>query len=89
MRPASWREPAPPAADFFAAKGVLAALLDALRVEWRSSSGASRSCIPAGLLRSSSAGAPVGWLGELHPAVAAEWELDGRGRRASSSTSTP
>ena len=34
MRPPSWREPAPPRADFFAAKGVLAALLGALRADW-------------------------------------------------------
>ena len=34
MRPAPWRAPDPPRADFFAAKGVLAALLDTLRVRW-------------------------------------------------------
>ena len=32
LRPPSWREPEPPAADFFAAKGVLEALLRALRI---------------------------------------------------------
>jgi phenylalanyl-tRNA synthetase beta chain len=75
LRPVSWREPAPPQADFFAAKGVLAALLDALRVQW--------SVEPAGepFLHPGRAAAillgdeRVGWLGELHPAVAAEWEL--------------
>ena len=33
-RPASWREPEPPRADFFAAKAVLAAVLDAIRAPW-------------------------------------------------------
>ena len=33
-------------------------------------------------------GETVGWLGELHPQVAAEWDLDRDGRRRSSSTST-
>ena len=34
VRPATWREPSPRAADFFAAKGVLQGLLDTLRVPW-------------------------------------------------------
>ena len=34
LRPASWRDPEPARADFFAAKGVLAALMSALRVPW-------------------------------------------------------
>ena len=48
-RPPSWRDGAARRVDFFAAKGVLAALLDALRVPWTSvRARASRSCIPAG-----------------------------------------
>ena len=35
VRPATWREQAPREADFFAAKGVLAGLLDGLGVDWR------------------------------------------------------
>ena len=46
-RPPSWREPEPPMADFFAAKGVLAGLLDTLRVAWSVEVAPSRSCIPA------------------------------------------
>lgn len=35
LRPGSWREAEPPRAGFFAAKGVLAAVMDALRIEWK------------------------------------------------------
>src|SRR3984957_11106172 len=34
VRPATWREPEPRAADFFAAKGVLGGMLDSIRVPW-------------------------------------------------------
>ena len=47
VRPATWREPDPAGADFFAAKGVLGGLLDALRARGRWSRPPSRSCIPA------------------------------------------
>jgi phenylalanyl-tRNA synthetase beta chain len=75
VRPASWREPAPPAADFFAAKGVLAALLSALRVEWSVIEGSEPFLHPGRAAAVVVAGSPVGWLGELHPSIAAEWEL--------------
>ena len=35
VRPASWRDGHPPAVDFFAVKGVLEGLMDALRADWR------------------------------------------------------
>ncbi len=75
LRPATWREPAPPAADFFAAKGVLAGLLDALRVEWEIAEGGEPFLHPGRSARVLVDGAPVGWLGELHPAIAADWDL--------------
>jgi len=77
IRAPSWREPAPPAADFYAAKGVLARLLDALRVDW----GITEAHPPEPFLHPgrsawvSVGGERIGWLGELHPSVAAEWEL--------------
>jgi phenylalanyl-tRNA synthetase beta chain len=76
VRPATWREPDPRMADFFAAKGVLAGLLDRLRAPW--------SVEPAGepepFLHPGRAativlgGEPVGWLGEIHPLIAAGWD---------------
>jgi phenylalanyl-tRNA synthetase beta chain len=78
VRPATWREPAPREADFFAAKGVLGAALAAVRVPWELEA-ASRPdpfLHPGRAARVLVGGTPVGWLGELHPAVAARWELD-------------
>jgi phenylalanyl-tRNA synthetase beta chain len=76
IRPASWRDAAPPAADFFAAKGVLAALLGALRVAWGVEPAGEPFLHPgrsaAIVLRD---GERIGWLGELHPAIAAAWDL--------------
>jgi len=75
VRPASWREPAPAAADFFAAKGVLARLLDALRVDWGIEEGTEPFLHPGRAASVVVAGRAVGWLGELHPSIAAEWEI--------------
>jgi phenylalanyl-tRNA synthetase beta chain len=76
LRHATWREPDPPAADFFAAKGVLAALLDALRVPWTVESAREPFLHPGRAARVLAGGRPAGWIGELHPAVAAEWDVE-------------
>ncbi|HEY4280920.1 MAG TPA: phenylalanine--tRNA ligase subunit beta [Conexibacter sp.] len=81
-RPATWRESQPPKADFFAAKGVLMHLLDTLRVNWRVEPGSEPFLHPgrsATVLVSPNGGGDevaVGWLGELHPSVAADWDLE-------------
>jgi phenylalanyl-tRNA synthetase beta chain len=75
VRPASWREPSPPPADFFAAKGVLAALLSALRVDWSVIEGSEPFLHPGRAASVVVAGRAVGWLGELHPSIAGAWEL--------------
>ena len=74
-RPATWRDPSPRQADFFAAKGTLTALLETLRVPF----GVDRASEPflhpgrsAAILLD---GARVGWLGEIHPLVARAWDL--------------
>ncbi len=80
VRARSWREPAPPVADFFAAKGVLTALLGALRVEWALEPAAEPFLHPgrsAAIVLGGADGARIGWIGELHPSIAAEWELTG------------
>src|SRR5215208_7200792 len=75
-RPATWREPEPPQADFFAAKGVLEGVAETLRVPLRfEPAGAEPFLHPARAARVLAAGEPTGWLGELHPAVAEAWEL--------------
>jgi phenylalanyl-tRNA synthetase beta chain len=75
LRPVSWREPQPPQADFFAAKGVLAALLDALRVDWSVEPAGEPFLHPGRAAAVLLGGERIGWLGELHPAVADAWEL--------------
>jgi phenylalanyl-tRNA synthetase beta chain len=77
VRPPSWRDADPPDADFFAAKGILQALLAALRSEWTVERGVEAFLHPGRAARILVAGEPAGWLGELHPLVAAEWDLDG------------
>jgi phenylalanyl-tRNA synthetase beta chain len=75
-RPATWRDERPSASDFFAAKGVLAAVLEALRVDWSVEPTAEPFLHPGRAARVLAAGRPVGWLGEIHPLVARAWDLD-------------
>jgi phenylalanyl-tRNA synthetase beta chain len=75
VRPATWRDPEPPQADFFAAKGALAVVLDALRVPWSVVRAEEPFLHPGRAAHVLAGGEPAGWLGELHPGVAAEWDL--------------
>ena len=91
VRPATWRAADPPAADFFSAKGVLGGMLDTLRVGWDVVAPESpepflhpgRSAV---VLVGDAATSPgrvarppgqvaAGWIGELHPSVAARWDI--------------
>lgn len=77
VRAPTWREPEPRSADFFAAKGVLAGMLDALMVSWTVAP-ATRPFLHPGRSADVLVGETVvGWVGEVHPLVAADWELDG------------
>jgi phenylalanyl-tRNA synthetase beta chain len=74
--PGTWRaEPRP--ADFYAAKGLLAALLEALGVAWWVEPG-ERPFLHPGRTATVLAGdeRKLGWVGELHPLVARAWDLD-------------
>ena len=74
--PSTWRTKHEAPADFFAAKGILEALLDALRVEWGVATSREPFLHPgraADVLVGDTT--PVGWLGELHPLVLREWDL--------------
>jgi phenylalanyl-tRNA synthetase beta chain len=75
LRPASWRESQPPRADFFAAKGVLAALMNTLRVEWAVEPADEPFLHPGRSAAVLAGGERIGWLGEIHPSVAATWDL--------------
>jgi len=77
VRPPSWGDAEPPRADLFAAKGVLEAMLRALRADWSVEPGRGEPFLHP--TRSASVllgGTRAGWLGELHPSVAGAWDLD-------------
>jgi phenylalanyl-tRNA synthetase beta chain len=76
VRPPTWRDPQPPGADFFAVQGVLSGLLKALRTEWRSERSQEPFLHPGRRATISIGGRAAGWLGEIHPLVAGEWEID-------------
>ncbi|MGN6871443.1 MAG: phenylalanine--tRNA ligase subunit beta [Solirubrobacteraceae bacterium] len=75
-RPPSWRDGGARRVDFFAIKGVLAGLLDALRVPWTLVPGSEPFLHPGRAARILADGEPAGWVGEIHPLVAANWDLD-------------
>jgi phenylalanyl-tRNA synthetase beta chain len=79
LRPATWREPEPPRADFFAAKGMLGALLDTLQASWRVEPAREPFLHPGRSARVlvGDGDREAGWIGELHPAVAAAWDVEG------------
>ena len=76
LRSGSWRESDPPRADLYSAKAVLAALLDTLRVPWRVERAREPFLHPGRAARVLVGDEPAGWLGEIHPAVARDWDLE-------------
>ncbi len=71
----SWRgEPQP--ADFFALKGVAEALARGLGAELSFAPADQPFLHPGRAAALSAGGAPVGWLGEVHPMVCREWDLE-------------
>jgi phenylalanyl-tRNA synthetase beta chain len=80
--PASWRGGDAPVWDLFAAKAVVGAVLDTLRVDWDVRPDAPHPFLHPGRAARVYAGeTELGWLGEVHPLVARAWDLDGRRRR--------
>ena len=76
LRPPSWGETAPPAPTSSPPRACWTTLLGALRVPIDASCrGADPFLHPGRAARVLVAGEDAGWLGELHPGVAAEWDL--------------
>jgi phenylalanyl-tRNA synthetase beta chain len=75
--PAGWRSDARPA-DLYAARALLEAVLEAAGVEWTAEEGGRPFLHPgraASVLGANER--KIGWLGELHPLVAREWDVPG------------
>jgi len=76
LYPQTWGTAEPPRAGFFAAKALLGAALDAVRVTWEVEPATEPFLHPGRTARILAAGEEVGWIGELHPLVARTWDLD-------------
>jgi phenylalanyl-tRNA synthetase beta chain len=76
LHPQTWGTSEPPRASFFAAKGLLGAALDAIRVRWDVDPATEPFLHPGRTARVLVGGEDVGWVGELHPLVARAWDLD-------------
>jgi len=72
----SWRAGGEGAADFFALKGVLEGLAARLGVELGFEPAGEPFLHPGRLARVLVDGAEAGWIGELHPLVCREWDLE-------------
>jgi len=77
LQPPGWGTPEPPRASFFAAKALLGAVCEALRVDWAVEPATEPFLHPGRSARvlAGSNLEPVGWVGELHPLVAREYDL--------------
>jgi phenylalanyl-tRNA synthetase beta chain len=76
LEPASHADREPRPWDYFATKGVLGAVLETLRLEWDVRLPGQPFLHPGRAARVFSADTEVGWLGEVHPAVAEAWDID-------------
>jgi phenylalanyl-tRNA synthetase beta chain len=76
LHPQTWGTADPPRASFFAAKGLLGAALDAVRIAWEVEPATEPFLHPGRTARVLARGEDVGWIGELHPIVARTWDLD-------------
>jgi phenylalanyl-tRNA synthetase beta chain len=73
---ASWRAQKGARWDFFAAKALLGAVLDTLRVPWDVRPPGHPFLHPGRSARVFSGETELGWVGEVHPLVARAWDLD-------------
>src|SRR3954462_12922361 len=72
-----WRTPAAPV-DFFRAKGLVEAILQSAGIEWWAEPGERPVLHPgrAASVIAASDERKLGWIGELHPHVGREWDLE-------------
>ncbi len=75
LGPPSWRGGPAPRAGFFAAKGLLEAVFEALRVTAAVEPGGPAFLHPGRAARVRAGDDVVGFVGEVHPLVAREWDF--------------
>jgi phenylalanyl-tRNA synthetase beta chain len=75
LAPKSWRGGGEPV-DFFALKGVLVGIAERLGVELCFEPATEPFLHPGRAAAVSAGGASAGWIGELHPLVCREWDLE-------------
>jgi phenylalanyl-tRNA synthetase beta chain len=73
--PGGWRSK-PQAADFYAARALLEAVLAPAGVDWRAEPRTQPFLHPGRAAAVVSAERELGWLGEIHPLVAQAWEIE-------------
>ncbi|HWI23049.1 MAG TPA: phenylalanine--tRNA ligase subunit beta [Baekduia sp.] len=71
----TWTIAEPTTADFFTAKALLGAVLDTLRIEWSVRRTDEPFLHPGRAAEVLVGDDVIGWVGELHPLVCAEWDL--------------
>ena len=76
VAPSAWRGGDGQPWDVFAAKALVGAVLDTLRVAWDVRPGTHPFLHPGRSGRVFSGETELGWVGEVHPLVARAWELD-------------
>ncbi len=74
LNPPSWADSAG-AVDFFAIKGVIERLAAGLKVELEVRTGDQPFLHPGRSGEVLADGKAIGWIGQIHPSVAAEWDL--------------
>jgi phenylalanyl-tRNA synthetase beta chain len=76
LSPPSWRGDGGESAEFFALKGVLEGLAERLGAAVGFEAAAEPFLHPGRAARLTVAGERAGWIGELHPLVCREWDLE-------------
>jgi phenylalanyl-tRNA synthetase beta chain len=75
-RPPTWRDPDPLRVDFFAVKGLVTGLLEALRVRFTIRPANAPFVHPGRAASVWIEEQSIGWAGEIHPLVAAAWDIE-------------
>ncbi len=75
-RPEGWADPQPPAARIGTAHALVTSILGALGVDWQVEDGTLPFLHPGRTAMIRSEHGLLGWFGELHPVVAANWQID-------------